>query len=242
MTQNTPAISALVLATTFTITGCSSQMVKPESLRTPDPVTCFKISEQISFTPTGYKWDTRLAVGLYISEREDDGGTYYRGPAGAVTERSHESPEKYTMNDGGVFIPKDKSQKPRPYFYFSTSSAQIMSNPEIARATQQTSDCSAAVFTRDPVTQSINVYAWSAAGAAGGMAGRATVSGSSMSYGQAMLGGAIGMGVVALMINADVGKIAPMPLIDDATAIKKLTELARNSVIIKEAASSAVGK
>jgi len=200
-----------LLAVACTIlTGCGG-LIKPESLKVPEPITCISLPEKISFSSfrglLKVKWDTSLNAGLYVSEREDDDGTYFRGPQGTFSNWSADYPGMSRTYDGGFWLPKDKTQSPRLYNYFSATSVPVA--PELMNT-----DCSMATFAKDSASQRVNVLLATTSGAVGGAGARALAPGSSMTYGQAAAGGAIGMGIVALMINADVGKIYLQPQLE----------------------------
>lgn len=211
--------------------GCST-LVKPEILSVPAKITCINVPEKISFsTQRGLlkvKWDTSLNPGLYVAERENAEGTYFRGPAGTVSEWAAEYPGMSKTYDGGFWIPRDATKPPLIYGYFSVDSAPVAKPIEGA-------DCSMATYTKDPASKKISVSLAATVGAAGGAAGRAMVPGSRVSYGQASAGGAIGAGIVALMINADVGKIILFPPLEDASFIAKLKAFSAQAVSLQEA-------
>ncbi|WP_317203647.1 hypothetical protein [Janthinobacterium sp.] len=221
-------------------------MVKPEELRVPASITCAYIAEPISFSMVGglfnVTWTFALGRGPYISEREDEQGTYFRGPPGALfsgrPDKADDAPNILThmTYDGGFFVPHDHKESPRLYQYFSPNPAAVEVPPADV-------DCASSAYVSDPKTSGVSIVRFMAEGAVGGaiggMAARAVAPNSGMGYGRAAgagaLGGAIGMGIVAAIINADIGKIAVYPNPPaDAKFAAKLRELADQAVQLKK--------
>ena len=70
--------------------------------------------------------------------------------------------------------------------------------------------------------------------------GRSQVPGSRVSYGAASAGGALGMVIVAVLINMDVGKINLLGPIENAPFVSKLEEVAQKATVVKQAPSTAI--
>lgn len=199
------------------LSGCASSLVKPESMAIPAKLTCFLLPVPLESTEKrgllDIVWNTRLERGPYVSAHEDARGTYFRGPPGTVhvyqPEHIDKPPSVLTgmHYDGGIYVPRDGSQ-PALYTYFSAQSMPVVVPPKEA-------DCTNAVVVRDPGGTGISVTGYAIGGgiggAAGGLMGRAASGGKNFSYGQSAglgaVGGLIGMGLVAVMVNLDVGKI-----------------------------------
>jgi hypothetical protein len=214
-----PALCSAMVAVSL-LSGCASHLVKPESMAVPAKLTCFLLPVPVESTEKrgllDVVWNTRLERGPYVSAHEDSRGTYFRGPPGAVRvyqpELADKPPSVLTgmRYNGGIFVPRDGSQ-PVLYTYFSAQSMPAAAPPKGA-------DCTNAVVVRDPGGEGISVTAYAVGGgvggAAGGLVGRAASGGSNYSFGQSAglgaVGGAIGMGLVALMVNLEVGKIGLM--------------------------------
>jgi len=217
-------------------TELKAQLVNAEDLRRPARLTCIYLPEQMSFRAERgmmkVTWEWRLEKGPYISEREDDQGTFYRAPPGGAFAGRPDSLDKpagpltHRTSDGGFWMPRDPSVAPRLYAYYSTADA-----PKIVPADNE--NCSSLVALKDPATSKVSAFAFATGGALGGADARAATSGTPVSYGQAAAGGALGMALVAGLINMDVGKIQLKP-IDDAAFIAKLKELASQAVPVKE--------
>lgn len=227
--------SGHLLALSFGLLAGCSTLVKPETMNIPARITCINVPEKLSYSTLRglfkFKWFTSLNPGIYVAEREDAEGTYFRGPGGAVSEQTPEAPAAGKIYDGGFWLPHDPAGQPRIYGYFSADSVPVAAPIEGV-------DCSMASYAKDPSGKKISVALASAGGAVGGLAGRAMVPGSRVSYGQSAAGGAIGMGIVALMINADVGKIITFPPIEDSSFTATLKELSTKAVLLEQTPSA----
>src|SRR5690242_19801600 len=99
----------------------------------PAQMSCVYLSEPISQTGeyglANISWETRLERGPYVSERQDENGTYYRAPAGGLRTSS---PDAKIVNtrDGGFYIPRNPNEPPKIYEYFSTENAPVEIPPE----------------------------------------------------------------------------------------------------------------
>jgi len=222
------------------VSGCGTV---PTDLATPTQVTCMFLKDPIlhygKYGILNVTWETRLERGPYVSEREDDKGTYYRAPPGGVRVTlgyNVETPGggNIETRDGGIFVPKNPNEAPSIYEYFSVGDASVQIPPADM-------DCSNFAYIKDPSTSKISLVSvavgGAAGGATGGVIGRA-VAGHGMSYGHAAgvgaAGGLIGGLVVAEIINANVGRIMPGPTLQDPAFIEKLKELAAGRVPVKE--------
>lgn len=239
---NSKKSPVVVLMSAILVSGCGTA-IKPEDLPIPTQVTCLNLKEPLSHTGkyglVNVPYTTRLERGPYVSEREDEKGTYYRAPPGGLSIKGAEGPA-FATKDGGIYIPKDPNEPPRLYEYFSTTSAPVHVPAEGA-------DCSRVGYVKDPSTAKVSLVSFAADGAAGGAAG--AIMGrnpqSSMSTGQTAGAGAVGglaAGLIgAAIINADVGKIVPPALpIQDAQFLEQLRKLAASRVPVRELPFSAV--
>lgn len=235
--------TVIALSLSTLVTGCGT-LIKPDELRTPTTITCINLPTPISFIAErgllNIKWETRLERGPYISEKEDDQGTYYRAFPGGV---NINSPGRFSIdgkrfsNDGGFWIPHDHSALPRIYTYFSGTPGVPMEIPA------ENADCSSSAYIKDPTKNKISLVEFATTGATGGalggVLGQSLAQHSGMSYGQAAgagaVGGGLGMLIVGAMINADVGKIYlyPSPP-EDVAFTAKLKELADQAIQLKE--------
>lgn len=216
------------------LSGCGTA---PEDLAMPMQMSCVYLSEPMSQTGeyglANITWETRLEKGPYVSERQDENGTYYRAPAGGLRTSS---PGIKTVNtrDGGFYIPRNPNEPPKIYEYFSVENAPVEIPPEGV-------NCSNVGYIREPSTSKISVVSLAASGAiggaAGGVIGRAAVGGG-MSYGHAAGAGAAGgliAGIlIAEIINADVGNIHWSWSLQDPAFIAKLRALEASKVPVKE--------
>ena len=235
----------VVLLFVSVISGCATP-IKPDALATPREITCLALAEPLSVTGQygmfNVEWTTKLEKGVYLSERVDDKGTYYRAPGGGISTTSPGGappPGWHVREDGGFYIPNRATDPVRIYRYFSTAEAPT-------DAADAASTCSTLAYTKDPSGKKLSVVSVATAGAlggaTGGMIGRSIAKGSTLSYGQAAgagaTGGLIAGVVVASFINSDVGKIVPALPIQDTMFMEKLRELAANSVTLKELGSA----
>jgi hypothetical protein len=176
------------------------------------------------------EWTTRLERGPYWSEREDDKGTFFRGPPGCVSIRGSDNqslPGEPVATDGGFYLPKDPKEPVKIYRYFTTSEAPVEVPPDSLT-------CSTLGYAKDPASRKISLATFTTAGAAGGAAGgvigRSAAGGGGMSYRRAAgigaAGGALGGLIVGAIINADVGKIIYGLPIQESSFIDELHEFA----------------
>ncbi|MBD8878935.1 hypothetical protein IHE49_00405 [Rhodanobacter sp. 7MK24] len=232
---------SIVLPTALLVSGCA-KVLKPDQLRMPARPTCIYLATPIISTAKhgilNIEWDTRLERGPYVSEREDDEGTYYRAPPGGISVSRHEQNGKSGSEsanrtyDGGFWIPRDPNATPKLYTYFSTSQA-LVEKPGADI------DCSSFGYINNPKTQGVSIVVFAVGGAIGGGVARATIPGAHVTYGQSVIGGAIGMAIVGALINMDVGKIMlGNPLMDDDLS-RKIQNSAKQVVPLKE--NSATG-
>lgn len=247
MQSLTPKKSPVViLLSAVLVSGCATP-IKPDDLAVPTQITCVNLKQALSASGRygiGYTWITRLERGPYWSEREDEKGTYYRAPPGGYSVKGPEgnaAPGFGGTMDGGFYVPKDPNEPPRLYRYFSTAAAPVLVPPEDA-------DCSTVGYVKDPSTSKVSLWSFAAGGAiggaAGGIIGRSMSQNSNISYGQAAgagaAGGLIAGVIVAAIINADVGKITPGLLVQDAQFLEQLRKLEASRVPVRELPLSAV--
>jgi len=227
---------ALALSLSVLTAGCATTY-KPEDLRIPSQITCINLATPLSVIVGGVR-EVRLERGPYVSIREDAEGTYYEGsPGGLSFTRLDGKPtliegDQHISHSGGIWIPRDQNTSPRLYNYF-TADYPFTHTP--AEPPPPEADCASSVYVKDPATAKISVLRMAAAGAVGGVLGRAIVPNSQLGYGQSAVAGAI-VGVIgATIINADLGKIYPVKPPDDAQFIARLKELGRQAVPLKQA-------
>ena len=233
----------------FLLSGCAT-LVEPETLRVPSQLTCFELPEPLSKTTVAgllsVTWVTRLERGPYVAEREDATGTFYRAPPGGVAIGRPDMADKpanlltHMTYDGGIWIPRDPSQPPHLYTYFSADATPASVPPADA-------SCANTGVVRDPKTHGVSALkygaAFGAAGAAGGLAARVTGA-TNMGYGKAAVtggaGGAIAGVIVAGFINMDVGKIQHRPPETDATFVAAIRAASAHPVNLQEATPNTV--
>lgn len=215
------------------VSGCGTV---PERLARPSQISCVYLGESLSLVGTHglgeFAWETRIERGPYVSEREDQKGTYYRAPPGGVHEQIVGTAE--AARDGGFYIPKNANETPRVYYYFSMANAPVQIPPEDA-------NCSNIGYISDPSGSKLDLVSVGVGGAVGGAAGGVighAIAGGGAGYGQAAgvgaAGGLIGTLLVAEMVNADVGSIHFSWDLKDSAFIAKLRESAAHKVPIKE--------
>lgn len=197
--------------------GCSLSPKRPEDLPAPAQITCVTLPTRMIFSTArdhvsdGVHYEVRLEKGPYISEKEDERGTYYRAPPGALSIGPlmawgvggyHDSP-------GGFWIPHDPTQSPQLYVYETDGRLPAIEEP------MDYGDCSSYNYAQDPKTTKVSLVPYAVGGALGGAAGgaiaRALVPKSGIGYGQAVAGGAVGgatgMLLVGAIIESGIGKI-----------------------------------
>jgi len=232
------------LAASAMLGGCANNapLIAPDQLATPANIPCIQLPEAMTAVDEAgilkLVTETRLERGPYISEKEDAEGTYYRGPQGGISMFQPGNPgAKRFHNDGGFYIPKDPQKMPSIYMYTAMDGVQ----PEAPAAGV---GCADVGYVKDPVTKKISIGLMAATGGAGAMAGRAAVKHSSLSYGQAVAGGAIAGALVAYLANQELGKITQSTVVKDKAVLGKLREMSLQAVPVapqQEAAASAAG-
>lgn len=243
------SLAVIILLSAVLASGCATTPMKPDYSAVPTQVACVYLQQPLSASGIyglgSYTWITRLERGPYWSEREDENGTYYRAPPGGYSLKGPEgnaAPGFMATMDGGFYIPKNPTEPPILYRYFSTEAAPVLIPPEDA-------DCSTVRFVKDPSTSKVSVWSLAAGGAiggaAGGVVGRSMSPNSSIGYGQAAgigaAGGLIAGVIIGAMINASVGKIGPGLEIKDGQFLKQLRKLETSKVPARELPLSAVG-
>jgi hypothetical protein len=237
-------IRKTLLTLVVLLTGCSSNLIKPEQLEAPKKISCIYLPEPISYSEKVEKlfasanWEYRFERGPYIAEKIDSEGTYFRGPPGAIYIGRPEMKDEpagilsHMVRDGGFWIPHDQSKSPKMYNYFSMDDAPIV-------VPDADTTCSSFGYLADPNTSKLNIVHFAAGGALGGVLGRAMVPNSQLSYGQSAAGGLIAGALIAAIINMDVGKII-MWESKDATFLSNLKSLgasANELVVINDKTS-----
>lgn len=204
------------------LAGCAG----PTNLRTPVAGTCIDVKAPLVLTdtygPFSVEHTVRLAPGLYYSEKEDDGGTYYRGPPGALSSSRTGEEDKpasmltHMVVDGGVWLPRDPAVRPRFYWIFAKGDVASVAQPA-------GTECSLAALYKVPDTT--GQVPWNGGG------GTVVVSGN-MSHGQAAAGGAIAGGIINAIIDSGVGQIelgfVPQP--KNEPFIATLRQLGRDAI------------
>lgn len=237
-----------LLPTALFVSGCTT--INPDKLQTPLQVTCIELTEPLSHT-TKIDVTIRLEKGAYWSEKMDDQGVYYRGPAGGISVvKADGRPgwigQPLTM-DGGFYIPKNPGDPVKLYKYFSMEPAPVQTSADEG-------GCAALAYVRDPATSKISVGAFMAAGATSGaiagLTARGMADGGKMSYGQAagvgLAGGLIAGAIISTALSAEIGKIdnvmPPLHALPNHEAfLNKLRTLSGNAVVVKEVKTEAVG-
>lgn len=206
----------------------ASCATNPTSLGEPVTTTCFVLKEPLvskeKYGLFDVEWEVRLAPGLYISEKVDAEGTYFRAPPGGVyqgrPDQAHEPAGVLThlVSDGGVYLPFNKAHPARIYKYFALSDAPVVPHPaDVA--------CNKAAIARSPVTSGFDVAMPGTASKVYEIAERITVPPSGPVAGASVVGGVIGGSLVSAMIANDIGKIEPGAPVKDPRFLQTLRQL-----------------
>jgi hypothetical protein len=213
---------ALALAGTIALLALALPVAADE-MRKPVIVKCVYVSSPISFqAPEKYRKmfsEITLERGPYVTESENDAGVFYRGPMGALRAGQY-------SNNGGFWVPKDPEAPPRLYMY-SQRGLHYEAVPEEIT-------CASTFVIDDPQRTGDVVVAFAAGGALGGAAGRALVPGGPMTYGQAALGGMIGMAIIGAIIGP--AKAILLQPLDHPESAARLKELAGQAVTLEKRA------
>ena len=223
---------------TILISGCSTHGVKPTDLRVPERLSCIQVAQPLQASelrgPFKAVWETRLANGPYISEREDERGTFYRGPPGAYSlagdpKKADGSNTVAQVLDGGIYVPRDSTAPPILYVYYSMEKAEVFPVP-------MGTDCSSGDYVRAALGGKLHKIASVSGKADSGEQARAiaernmnnnNVSGSSL------VGGAVGSAIVAAAISKDLGNIVLIHTPADPGFAGALKALTRESVSVQ---------
>lgn len=233
--------NTLLFASIFLfLTGCANVTIKdPENLLPPSWISCIDIPDPIEYSEvrgiSKVTWNERLERGVYISEKEDAQGVYFRAPPGGLFEGRPEYKNygsgvtTHFQSDGGFFMPNDPEAVPRLYHYFSTTDV-------VSKVPDATAACVNSAYIRSSNSTQVSLVNTAIEGATAGSLGRALTINSSVSYGQAAVGGALGGMIVATIVNSDVGKIILHQPIQDPATIEILRERFRNKTVLKPVA------
>jgi hypothetical protein len=225
----------------------TGHLTNPDKLQSPSQPSCLDLKEALSFERRlgllNVLWMMRLERGSYLSEKQDNRGTYYRAPPGGISvSDSDAGPNHVRTYDGGFYVPNDSAELIKIYYYYSEAAAPVQVQPVDI-------DCSVARCVKDPATSRISFVTLAAAGAiggaAGGIIGRSMAPGSKMRYGQAAgagaAGGLLGGAIIAWIENAKVGKIyIPSRPAPTAEFMERLRVLVAGQVPVTEIQASQV--
>jgi hypothetical protein len=243
------SLAGCVVATSGLAPSANASAIAPQELAVPSRLTCFDLSEPVSFREVRgllrYEWEVRLERGPYIAEREDAGGTYYRAPPGGLSRARSDAPAtppgvgSHMTWDGGVWIPRDPAVPPHQYFYFTTAAVPpVVPPPE--------SNCSNVEVLRDPSSNGVSAITYGIDGAVAGITAGVvarSAGATGASYGKAAttgaVGGALGGALVAAIVNMDVGKIVPTDPDTNAEFVAKIRAAAALAAPLPVAAASA---
>ncbi|RLK31767.1 hypothetical protein [Cupriavidus plantarum] len=224
----------------ISLVGCGTV---PENLNRPASLSCIEVPQGTE----GHEyrgllkmpWITRLSAGPYISELEDEAGTYYRAPPGGVYIAPPNPPSDYFQPmtyDGGLWVPRDGNKPVNVYFYSSTRNAVVKPLPQGA-------SCATAVATRNVAHAGTQNVSYKTADAQANDAVASVVANvmttgtppvAALNVAQSAVaggvGGAIAGGVVAGFIALDAGKIFfRLPMEGDPAFVSALERLGREA-------------
>lgn len=162
-TKRVAAAGAAAMAIAAVPMAAQGRVTDPEHLRTPAVVTCIDLTDTIASSDKSgimYTWDTRLERGAYYAEHEDDDGTFFRGPPGAVyrgvrgAENKQPGLVTHLAREGGLYVPRDPAKPPLPYIYSSASSVDIPQQHQIPG-----SSCATIAYVRDSAQHVVGIVA-----------------------------------------------------------------------------------
>ncbi|UPG93781.1 hypothetical protein [Luteibacter aegosomatissinici] len=114
------ALRASLAISILALTGCATGL-SPATLRTPAHADRVTLTEVASYTVLAglfkVPWSYTLQPGVYTAEKEDAGGTYFRGPPGSVAVHMGDPKGPTWHHTGGIWLPRDASKSPRMYHY-----------------------------------------------------------------------------------------------------------------------------
>lgn len=120
-------IGSLALSAASLVGGCAMPPPMPggidRNLVAPPSITKgYILPQEVEYKikrGVGVLWTERLKAGEYKPVLSNDKGTFYLGPPMAVTRWLGE--KELGPNNGGFWISKDETQKPRLWFYFDAT-------------------------------------------------------------------------------------------------------------------------
>ncbi|QDE38002.1 hypothetical protein FIV34_01735 [Luteibacter pinisoli] len=112
---------ALVLASVISLAACTNGP-PVKTLRTPEHADTITLTEPTTYTVlTGLfgnvPWSYTLQPGTYVAEKEDNAGTYFRGPAASVAVHMGNAKGPTWPHVGGIWVPRNGAASPRAYHY-----------------------------------------------------------------------------------------------------------------------------
>ena len=224
--------------TALTIGGCAAPLVTPEALSVPAVPLCFTLTEALEgkSAPLGLVNEqvmVRLERGAYVAVRENERGTYFRGPPGGIQfynadPKQRIVPATLLTHDGGVFLPRDGSPA-EPFIYIAHGSVPPVVPPVGA-------SCATAAVVRDPASKEVRILDYAIVGGAAGATGGLAVYGAKS--GSVGLGKSVGVGaasglaagaVIGAILQWESGKIKQHPPYPDPAFNARLAEAKREA-------------
>lgn len=219
--------------------GCA---VSPENLNRPTALSCIEVPSGIEAHETkgllSIPYTTRLTAGPYVSELEDDEGTYYRAPPGGIYFSHSDPPPGYSIPntyDGGIWVSRKGDKPAQLYWYYSGQNAIVKPLPNGA-------SCATAMVSRNMANAGIPAVVFAeqntqANEAVAGVVANVTTLGTppiaQLSLMQGAIAGGVGAGIasgiVVALISMDVGKIVYPSLPNDPVFVSHLGQLAREA-------------
>lgn len=232
--------------------GCA---VSPDNLNRPAALKCIDVPPGIEAHETkgllNIPYTTRLTAGPYVSELEDDEGTYYRAPPGGIYFSHSDPPPGYSIPntyDGGIWVSRKGDKPAQLYWYHSGQNAIVKPLPNGA-------SCARAIVSRNAANAGIPVVVFAEQNAQANEAVANVVTNvttlgtppiAQLSPMQGAIAGGVGAGIaggiVSALISMDVGKIVHPSLPNDPVFVNHLGQLAREAKpVLTELKSDAVG-
>ena len=190
--------SYLVAFTALLLSGCGTSPIITD-LRPALASNKFELEQAIILdagtafnAPVGAKYG--FFQGTYVAEKENSAGTFYRSPPFSVFSPSVHG--KYVVRTGGIWVPKDKNEKPKMYGYLNFEWQEVNDFASVLSAQPRTSQKTYVQVNVGPATP-VNA-----------------------------VGGAIGGAIVNAVIAGGTGDILMLPNVEDKEVANRINALA----------------
>lgn len=146
-----------VAFTAFLLIGLAGCATPPQvsQLNAPAEHAEIELKSKLSYKRVGgllnVAWEEGLIPGVYVAEKENELGTFFRGPGRCVWLHNSMKPELTVVRPGGIWIPRDINSAPKLYFYIEGSTYQVSNIDEYIAARQRELGQEISAIVTDPL-------------------------------------------------------------------------------------------